>query len=113
MSDLQIQHDFAADRCTVALVGEARLETIEAFDAVAREIEARSDTHAVLLDLSRLEFMDSASTGSILRLHLRMAARGGKLVMHSLPRFMQRLFDRLGLDQFHLAADAATAAEQL
>ena len=82
MSGLQVPHEFHADRCTAALVGEARLETIGVFDALAQEIEDRPDTNAVILDLSRLEFMDSASTGSILRLHLRMDGAGGKLVMH-------------------------------
>ena len=113
MSDLQVQHDFDDGVCIVTLLGEARLETVEAFDAVAREIDVREDTRAVIVDLSRLEFMDSASTGSLLRLHGRMEDRGGKLVMHSLPRFILRLFDRLGLSQFHVASDAAAAAERL
>ena len=112
MSGLQVDTTWADDHCAIALVGEARLETIEMFDELEREIESRG-LLAVLVDLGGVQFMDSASTGSLLRLHARMEERGGKLVMHSLPRMIQRLFERLGLRQLHLAPDAAAAHDRL
>lgn len=112
MSGLRVTTTWADDHCAIVLAGEARLETIELFDDVTREIEARGVT-AVLVDLAAVPFMDSASTGSLLRLHGRMEALGGKLVLHSLPRMIQRLLERLGLRQLHIAADATEARARL
>ncbi len=112
MSGLQVTTAWADDHCAIVLAGEARLETIEMLDDVTREVEARGMS-AVLVDLGAVQFMDSASTGSLLRLHGRMEALGGKLVLHSLPRMIQRLFERLGLRQLHIAADATAARERL
>jgi len=113
MSALVVQHAWQEPHCLISMMGEARLENVDTFDAVVMEIGERPVCTGVILDLAAIEFMDSASTGSILRLHGMMAARDGKLVMHSLPRFVARLFDRLGLDQFVLAGSAEEAVTHL
>ncbi|MDA1195825.1 MAG: STAS domain-containing protein [Planctomycetota bacterium] len=97
--------------CRMALSGEARLETISGFDRVAREAEARG-ANAVLVDLAALDFMDSASTGSVLRLHLAMEEHGGRLVLHSPPPLIRKLFDRLGLRHLRVAEDLSSARAQ-
>jgi anti-anti-sigma factor len=106
--DVRTQWEQGDRRCLVALSGEARLETTPALDAVSVEIEARRPA-GVLLDLQGLGFMDSASMGSILRLHTRVEGWGGTLVLFGLQRRVERLLDRLGLSQIRTAANEAAA----
>jgi anti-anti-sigma factor len=109
MSGLEVSAVWDEDRCLLCLQGEARVETLADLKRVEREIEERG-ARAVLVDMARVTFMDSASTGSMLRLHQRTHDRGGRLVMYALPRLIERLFDRLGLgDTFLVAADESAA----
>ncbi len=112
MVGLVIDTTWEEDLCILRLVGEARLETVEDLDAAAVAIEQRA-VSGVIMNLAELQFMDSASTGSLLRLHGDMERAGGHLVLHSVPRRIQRLLDRLGLQQFVIASDETAARERL
>jgi anti-anti-sigma factor len=112
MSGLAIDTTWEEGLCLLTLVGEARLETVETLDTVAIQVEERG-VKAVIMNLADLQFMDSASTGSMIRLHGDLERAGGHLVLHSVPRMIQRLLDRLGLQQFVIVSDEVAARERL
>jgi anti-anti-sigma factor len=108
MSDLDVAVRWENEHCVIALKGEARLETISAFDAVGVQVAERG-VHNAILDLSALSFMDSASMGSLLRFNNNLAVGGGKLVLFGLQRMIARLIESLGLSQLCVVKDEAAA----
>ena len=112
MRELEVSIRWDDGHCVIALAGEARLETVSSFDAVAVEVAERGVKN-VLLDLRKLAFMDSASMGSLLRLHNNLDVAGGKLVLFGLQRMVARLVERLGLQQVRVAEDEAAALAEL
>ncbi len=64
----------------------------------------------LILDMSRLRFMDSASAGELLRIKNRVAKNEGRLVLVGLRSVVQRLMDAAGLhEQFTIAPDEEAA----
>ncbi len=93
----------------VSLNGEMRVESIPGFDGAVEQARAEGGLH-LLLDLSRLAFMDSASAGALLRIKRDQDELGGQLVLFGLQRMVARLIDAAGLGtQFHVAADEEAA----
>jgi stage II sporulation protein AA (anti-sigma F factor antagonist) len=89
----------------LTLAGEARQEVIHHLHEQATQ--ALGDgVRNLILDCGRLEFMDSASTGVLLRLDKDLSARGGRMVLCAVPRVIQRLLDAAGLaGRFQQAPD--------
>ena len=112
MSDLDVQVRWDHEHCVIALNGEARLETISAFDAVGVQAAERG-VHNAIIDMSALSFMDSASMGSLLRFNNNLEVGGGKLVLFGLQRMIARLIEGLGLKQLHVVRDEAAALAEL
>lgn len=112
MEDLDVEVRWDNEHCVIALQGEARLETISAFDAVGVEV-AKRGVHNAILDMRGLSFMDSASMGSLLRFHSNIEVGGGKLVLFGLQRMIARLIENLGLRQLCIVEDEAAALAEL
>jgi anti-anti-sigma factor len=113
MTGLEVSTRWDDDACIVTLQGEARLETVQRLDEAASEVLDRGAQH-VLLDMTQLAFMDSASTGALLRLRSQMGERGGSLVLFGLQRVIRRLLEHSGLqDRFTCAADETEARAKL
>lgn len=113
MTGLEVSTRWEDHTCILALKGEARLETVQRLEGAATEILDRGARH-VLLDLTHLAFMDSASTGALLRLRGQVDRRGGLLVLFGMQRVIQRLLDYSGLqDRFTCAGDEAEAREKV
>ena len=53
----------------------------------------------VLLDFANVEFMSSAALGKLIRLHQRLAAVGGKLVLCSISKTILEIFEITKLDK--------------
>ncbi len=112
MRNFEVNAAWEDGLAVVELKGEARLENVGALDRLALDI-VRRDVKDVLLDLSMLSFMDSASTGSLLRMHRTQEAVGGKVVLFGMQRFIERLFNRLGIEALQVAVDEAEARERV
>ena len=63
--------------------------------AISRVLDR--DPECVVLDLSRLEFIDSSGLHATVELFKRAAARDTKLVIIRGPRAVQRIFEITGL----------------
>ena len=109
MNDLKISTEYDGDVCTIAFSGEARLEIADQFEALSAEIE-ESKARFLLIDLSRLDFMDSASAGMLLRLKSEVTRRDGAVALFGLRRLVSRLFERTGLDDQFPTAETRDAA---
>lgn len=93
------------DTGVISLNGEMRVESIPLLDDAIEQARAQGALH-LLLDLSRLLFMDSASAGALLRIKRDQGEAGGKLVLFGLQRMVARLIDAAGLAaQFDVASD--------
>lgn len=89
----------------VVLAGELRVESIPRLDAAVEEVKQGGALH-LLLDLSGLVFMDSASAGTLIRIRHEQMEQGARLILFGLQRMVARLIDAAGLgDQFEVAAD--------
>lgn len=109
MTGLDVLLESYGDLGILRLHGEARQEVIHHLDDQARRA-VEGGARSLILDCARLAFMDSASTGALLRLDLDLKERGGRLVLHSVPRVIHRLLDSAGLDgRFHVAGDEEQA----
>ncbi len=110
---LDIDARLEGDLGLIGLSGEARVESMPELEAVLQRLPADGARH-LLVDLSRLRFMDSASAGALLRAERHQRDRGARLVLHSLHRRVTRLLDAAGLgDHFELAADEPEARARL
>jgi anti-anti-sigma factor len=109
MTGLTVARRKDGDIGIITLKGEARLEEVHLLDDAARDARDEGARH-ILMDCSRLAFMDSASAGSFIRLEKELTGAGGTLVLYAVPRVIHRLFDAAGLmDRFKTAADEAGA----
>ena len=112
MSDLGVGADYDGSRCVITVSGEARLETAASFERVAHEIEARG-VDRVLVDMTQLSFMDSASAGMLLKLRKQMRDADGAMVLFGMRKLVARLFERTGLVEQFQCADSREEADAL
>lgn len=113
MTGLEISARRDGSLCILELRGEARLETVNRLDQEAADA-IEGGAQDLILDMTHLQFMDSASTGSLLRLDTEVGNGGGSLVLCGMRRVIQRLLERAGLqERFRTAADEAGARELL
>ena len=96
-STLSIErHRLADGSIQVALVGELDLASLHLLDQELDRI-VPSDKRLVL-DLRRLEFIDSSGLHALLRADRRLTDAGGQLTIVRGPRAVERLFRLTGLD---------------
>src|SRR5947208_746479 len=90
----QLVIDAAADDTNVilALRGELDLTSAPVFERELRAIEATSPGRLVI-DLSRLEFMDSSGLRALLLARERAQADGHELALRRGPRQVQRVLE--------------------
>jgi anti-anti-sigma factor len=79
------------------LSGELDIETVPIFEAEIERVLADAPA-TVVLDLPRLEFLDSTGIRAILEAHERLRAQGAQLVLTHGRRAVQRTFVITGLD---------------
>lgn len=96
-SPLYIEHDRLPDgTIRLALVGELDLATM---DLLEQDLDQATATEKrLVLDLRRLQFIDSSGLHALLRIDRRLTEAGGKLTIVRGPRAVERLFRLTGLD---------------
>lgn len=96
-SPLSIEsHRLADGGIQLALVGELDLATMSMLDQELDRLDASGQR--VILDLRRLQFVDSSGLHALLRVDRRMQETGGSLTIIRGPRPVERLFNLTGLD---------------
>lgn len=88
---------------------EVDIGNADAFKASA--LAALGAERDVVLDVSLVEFFDSAGMGALLALQKRVAERGGRIALAGVNRAVQEVFRMVGFDViFPTYPDAAAAA---
>lgn len=116
MPDFRVTvHDEPGEVCVVEVSGEARLEISERLQAAVIQALADRPAPRVVLDLSGLKYLDSASTSTLIRLQdVVQRERGGTLVLCGLKRVVRRVIDVTGLSaRFEIRPDRAGALAHL
>ncbi len=90
------RHTLADDVIRLTLVGELDLATLHLLEQELERIAP--DEKRLVLDLRRLEFIDSSGLHALLRADRRFSDAGGQLTIVRGPRAVERLFQLTGLD---------------
>jgi anti-anti-sigma factor len=109
---LLTEFDGAADGAatTVRLQGEVDLETAP---ALQQRLDALLDdgVQTLVLDMSGVPFCDVAALNVLLRIHARLAERGGHVVVFGATRALRIMVAALGLEGRLSLAPCVVAAE--
>jgi anti-sigma B factor antagonist len=90
------RHALANGATLLSLVGELDLASMH---VLAQELEELSDgAQSLVLDLRRLQFIDSTGLHVLLRADRQLADTGGQLTIVRGPQSVDRLFRLTGLD---------------
>jgi anti-anti-sigma factor len=92
--DIHCERD--GDRLVIALAGELDMHSAERVAVELRRAEA-TDARRIVLDLSRLDFMDSSGLRVIVRADARSRADGDRLELIPGPAPVQRVFELTNL----------------
>lgn len=92
------------DRTVVCLHGEIDIGTVPTL-AAALEAGRRTPAASIVVDLSRVRFMDSSGLDVLVDERRRLAEAGRTLVIQSASRPVRRLLELAGTD--HLLAEPA------
>jgi anti-sigma B factor antagonist len=91
---------------TVVLEGELDISTAPVLDATLADVE-RNGTATLLLDLARVQFIDSTGLRSLLSARQRAETAGRRLRLANLPVDVERVFDMTGVRRiFDIASPA-------
>jgi anti-sigma B factor antagonist len=111
MSSLEIRQERhgATGAEVLAPQGEIDISNVEILDRVLEEALDRQPLR-LLVDLGRVEYLDSAGVSSLLRAGQAMDRSGGKLVLVGGNRFIRRLLRMTGVDRLFGHLDTVAAA---
>lgn len=101
MTNLKVEWAYRPDALVVTVTGELDAGTVVRLrdGLVAARAGAPVPPSAVVLDLSRLEFLDSGGLALLLEVHQECAAAGQALTVVGATRPVLRPLELTGLDQ--------------
>ncbi len=81
---------------------------------VERWIQPRPAVRDIVLDMSAVQYVNSAGLGALFQLYRRVHQRGGRLLFANVPALVARVFDAVGLDRLaELTPDLRGALERV
>jgi anti-anti-sigma factor len=105
--ELRTEHDHGAPRLVVS--GELDLSSAEELETHLKQIES-SEPDVLVLDLRKLEFMDSTGLRTVIAADARARERGARLVVVRAPDEVDRVFRLTRMDQHLELVDEPPAA---
>jgi anti-sigma B factor antagonist len=82
----------------IAVEGELDIATLPDFEQAVTRTRSQG-LEVMVIDLRKLEFLDSMSIELLLRLHAELTATGAELVVVRGPRAVNRVFDLMELER--------------
>ena len=82
----------------IVVEGELDIATLPEFEQAVTRMRAQG-LERMVIDLRKLEFLDSMSIELLLRLHGELTATGAELVVVRGPRAVNRVFDLMELER--------------
>ena len=89
---LTVRSDRVGVMHTIAVAGELDLATIPELERALEQAEA-SDALSIIVDLSRLQFIDSSGVRVLLQAHARSRADSNRLALLRGPASVQRVLN--------------------
>jgi anti-anti-sigma factor len=105
-----VSHESAPGAATIVLTGELDISSAAGVDQQLRHAER--EARLVVLDLRRLDFIDSSGLHLIVDAHARIREAGGRLVVVRGPATVQRVFQIARLDEQLEIVDQPPAADR-
>jgi anti-sigma B factor antagonist len=91
----------------IVLRGELDVSTVSRFNGALADPAIRR-SHALIVDLSELTFMDSTGLSAVLVAEMHSRTRGQRFAVVRGPRHVQELFRLTGVDHFLEVIDSST-----
>jgi len=104
LGELSMSSEREGDVHSICLFGELDLATGEAVERELERVEA-TDTAAIIVDLSGLEFMDSSGVRLMLIANARSRADANRLTLLRGPAAVQRVLELSGVERLLPFAD--------
>lgn len=104
LGELSMSSEREGDVHSICLFGELDLATAEAVERELERVEA-TDTAAIIVDLSGLEFMDSSGVRLMLIANARSRADANRLTLLRGPAAVQRVLELSGVERLLPFAD--------
>ena len=106
MATLEVVRLERAGAIHLRLLGELDLGSAKELEAALRDAEAQA-SESVVVDLSRLDFIDSTGLSALVAADRRLRETGLRLALVPGPRPVQRVFEITGLDRRFELVDVA------
>ncbi|MGD8452445.1 MAG: STAS domain-containing protein [Phycisphaerae bacterium] len=81
--------------------------------SVEQYLVGRESIRGLALDMSQVEFVNSAGLGALFQLVQRLRSRGGRLAYAAVPATIRRLLSTVGMERLALFAENIPEALQL
>jgi anti-anti-sigma factor len=97
-------------RVHVSAEGDMTSADVEKMNPLENVVGARWATSRVLMDMSRVSYIDSMAIGWLINCHKRFKESGGRMVLHSIPLHVKQIFDLLKISTLFPLADGRESA---
>ena len=98
MTQLRCERFVGDDYGVIALIGDIDLNTTDPIRRAALEMVGGAHTPVLVVDCSRLTFVDSTGIGMLVGLHKRLAMTGGQLILANVAGPCAEVLRLTGLD---------------
>jgi anti-anti-sigma factor len=98
LRQLTVSTERDGDIQSIGLAGELDLATAHAVEAELERVEA-GDARAIVVDLSKLTFIDSTGVQLLINAQARSRGDSSRLVLTRTPAAVQRVFEICGVDR--------------
>ena len=78
--------------------------------SVEQHLVGRKTVQGLVIDMSEVDFVNSAGLGALFQLAQRLRSRGGQLAFASIKPAVQRLFSAVGMDRLAKGMDDVPSA---
>ncbi len=112
MSDVIRDVNRTPEGIIVHLAGEIDLHQIPDFHAALIDLCAEGTTR-IILDLSKVEYMDSSGIGTLVEIFRRLKKENRKLILVSPAERVRSLLEITRLDQYFTVAKSSEEAKML
>ena len=96
--NFELETETEGTRALVRIRGDLDLQVIEQVTAALTQIES-AEPELLVIDLSRVTFMDSSGMATVAGAHIRAAEAGRRFAIVRPPANVRQAFDRTKLDK--------------
>jgi anti-sigma B factor antagonist len=104
MLNFDLKTETEGSSALIRIRGDLDLQVVEQLTAALTEVES-DEPELLVIDLSRLTFMDSSGMGAVAAAHIRAVEAGRRFAIVRPPAGVRQAFDRTRLDEVITISD--------